>query len=578
MTREPRRPADPDALTDDGIAELVRDAAASWTMPPVRLDAPSWRERVRGPRARRVATARGWFGRVGRAASAAVALTLVGALVAVVLTRPAQGPGKIPEASPNASPGATSPLPRLLVNGDAPAPLELVVQTEQGDFARVDLAKGVIGGALTGARYGSDLRAAADGTMVCLCLSESLDVDGSPTRAEVTLKRYDAAGMLVATTPIESFSGEPDPRDVGRFIPDQPGHVFTAMSFSADGRYGFVGWSARAHPAWKSGIVVVDLLDGGIAGRLELPNGSTGDENSRRVVAAPRIVGSTESNGRLVARSWYEFSPPASESAYYTFGSDVFQVRFRGGGWSDLAPVPAAPGCGDAVLRGGALAGGGRWLACSREGSSQTVIRRLAPDGTLLGDTDVLGPAGIDGDATALSLDGTSLFAWNPATATLTAVDLSTGTTRTSHGQTARIGAGPLGGFGDWLAPAASAKSLLRGAVVVAPDGSRVYAIGVAGGGGGHESSGSSGIFVFDAATLASAGHWDPIADFVSLAVSRDGRFLYAAGMPGVDAAGSSRPDQAASITVFATVDGGTRLIAGQLGSGIITFRSPALD
>ena len=42
-------------LDDDAIAQLVRDTASGWVMPPVRLDAPAWRERILSPRDRRVA-------------------------------------------------------------------------------------------------------------------------------------------------------------------------------------------------------------------------------------------------------------------------------------------------------------------------------------------------------------------------------------------------------------------------------------------------------------------------------------------------------------------------------------------
>ena len=263
MTGDPRRPSGRPAADDASIEELVRDVVAAWTMPPVRLDAPSWRERVRGPRARRLDAARGWLARAGQAATAAVALTVVAALVAVVVTRPPVDPGKSAEPTGGPTQRATpepraTPLPKLLLEGAQPAPSELVVETEQGDFALVDLANGTIGGPLTGARYGSRVQVRADGSMVCLCLSESGNVGGSATNAEVTLDRFDASGKLVSSTPVESLAGEPDPRDAGQVIPERPPHVRTAMGFSAGGRYGFVGWSVRAHPAWRSGVIVVD--------------------------------------------------------------------------------------------------------------------------------------------------------------------------------------------------------------------------------------------------------------------------------------------------------------------------------
>jgi hypothetical protein len=296
------------------------------------------------------------------------------------------------------------------------------------------------------------------------------------------------------------------------------------------------------------------------------------------VVEAPRVVGSTGVGGLLVARGWHGWSPAASETAPFTFENEVFRVTFAGGGWSDLAPVPTASDCGDTVLHGGALPEGGIWLACQRGGAELTLLRRLGADGSLLGDVRVSGGAGIDGETTALSGDGSALFAWDPAAATLTRIDLATGETQTREGSSARLDAGPLAAFGHWLAPPVAAKTLLRGSVIVSPDGTRVYAIGIREGVNEREVTGSAGVFAFDADTLEVVGIWQPTADFVSLAVSADGRFVYAAGLPGFDAAGRVRLGQQASITVYDTVNGAPRLIAGQLPGGMLTFTEPALD
>lgn len=587
MTRDPRQPMTLEPVDDETIGLLVRDAADGWTMPAVRLDASSWRDRVRGPRARRVATARGWFGRLGQAATAAVALTVVAALVAVVLTRPPL-PGSSPVPSSGQTSGQTpgptaaaeaSGLPKLILEGDLPNPSKILVMTEQGDFALVDLEKGSIGPALTNGRYGSNLRVLADGSMVCLCLTESERVGESPTVMAVTLNRYEADGTLLSSTPIDTFTGQPDPRDEGRFVPERPQHVLTVLAFSADGGYGFVGWSLRAHPVWKSGIVTVDLSDGTVVDRLALPDSGTGDGEARRVVDAPSVVGTSASGGLLIKRTWFAFSPVTSSNASYMFDNDAYTAAFADGRFADVAQLRNVAGCGENVVRGGQIAGGGTWLACSSGGSYSTVVRRLGADGSLLGDTQVTGRAGIEGDMTALSPDGSRLFVWNPVTATLTRVDLATGETATGQAPIPAAAArGPLAAFGDWLAPVASAKSFLRGGVLLSPDGSRVYAIGVRSEATGPESGGSTGVFAFDANTLANIASWPPTADFVSLAVSGDGKFLYAAGLPGVDAAGQRNLRFSGSITVFDTADGSVRLIAGLLGGEMLSFGSAILD
>jgi hypothetical protein len=127
--------------------------------------------------------------------------------------------------------------------------------------------------------------------------------------------------------------------------------------------------------------------------------------------------------------------------------------------------------------------------------------------------------------------------------------------------------------FGRWMAPPVAAKVFLEPALVVSTDGTRAYGLGVDAL-GGDGSGGSRGLYAFDAATLEPLGHWPPTADFASLAISPDGRFVYAAGQSGVDATGSLAPYQA-SITVYDTVDGSVRLLAGSLGGDGLFFPGP---
>lgn len=127
---------------------------------------------------------------------------------------------------------------------------------------------------------------------------------------------------------------------------------------------------------------------------------------------------------------------------------------------------------------------------------------------------------------------------------------------------------------GQWIAPPVAAKSQLLPGMVLSPDGTRVYAIGVSS--PGATDRGSSGIFAFDASSLARLGSWAPTADFASIAVSADGLFVYAAAQGGIDAAGRTSPN-GSSVTVFDTSDGSVRLIAGALGSSDLWFANSTL-
>jgi len=465
-------------LTDAEIAELVHAAADSWTMPPVRLDAPAWRERVRGPRARRADALRHWLAPLGRAATGAVALTVAAALIAVLLTARVNDPGKSPAPSDGTTPQATdaarsTPLPKLIVNGDLPAPSKILARTEPNTFAIVDLVDGTVGAPLISGPYGSELRIRSNGVMTCLCLAESGFADGSATTATVRLDRFDASGQLTRSIPIESFEGAPDPRDEAQTSFDPLPHVLTAVSYDEGGAYGFVGWSYRAGLAWKSGLLVVDLRNGDIVSRRDLPEVSSGDEDSRTIVDAPRVVGQ-DGDQLVVSRVQAELSPVGSSNPSVNVDVDAYRVAFPGGILGDAAAVPGMSGCGDEVRFGGILADDGTWVLCTRGGTHQTRLRRVAGDGTVLNDVVLIGELGIEGDASVMSRDGSAVYVWAPSTATMTRVEIETGATSVGNGLTARAEPGPLAALGSWLAPVAAAKSFLASSVVLSADQSQI--------------------------------------------------------------------------------------------------------
>src|SRR3954470_22889588 len=90
----------PAAMDDDRLAELVRATAADWTLPPQRLDRPTWHDLVAVPRGGR---ARGRLPRI--------AIPLVGAVgvTVAVAFRPVWLDGTRPSAIIGASPSPTRP-------------------------------------------------------------------------------------------------------------------------------------------------------------------------------------------------------------------------------------------------------------------------------------------------------------------------------------------------------------------------------------------------------------------------------------------------------------------------------------
>ena len=571
-------------LGDAEIARIVRDVVDGWSMPPVRLDQPGWRDRIRSPRARRTASIRGWTGRLGQAAGAAVALTVGAALLGVWLTRPpgpasqTAVPSRTDSANSTPHPHSTQPLPsqlpKLFVEGDVPSPSHLVVSVESA-FAVVDLATGTIGKSLASGQWGTDVRRSPDGSLYCICLNGDSYTSGSFTHFQVVWKHYDAAGIAAATATIGDYTGGPDPQDAANL--EQAQHVAVHVTYASDPRLAYVGWTLHAHPVWKSGFVVVDVRDGSILQRIDLPDSADGTATSRTGVDAPRVVGSIGPGRLAVARPWYTLSPPISSNPTTVFGASVYAAAINGDHIAKFDPLPAASGCGGAVTAAGTIPGSGFWLGCVASDLRQVFLRRVADDGHMIGDTKVQAAGDLGGDASstsAVSPDGRAVFLWDPIAEILTRVDLATGDTSTGTGQTTAALGGPLSALGRWLTPTAAAKVLLSSGIAISPDGSRVYALGISlEGVAGADSSGSAGVFVFDTSSMAQVAHWNPTADFVSLAVSKDGRIVYAAGSPQFDANGTSTT-QAASITAFDAASGSIRLIAGQLGSGFLLFPS----
>lgn len=106
----------------------------------------------------------------------------------------------------------------------------------------------------------------------------------------------------------------------------------------------------------------------------------------------------------------------------------------------------------------------------------------------------------------------------------------------------------------------------------VSADGARVFTLGIESDSGARD---STGVYVFDAATLGPLGRWAAPADFDSIAVSDDGGYVYAAGSGGPTAAGNPGPEFGASITAYDASDGSVAALAGRLGIYDLTLGDP---
>jgi hypothetical protein len=392
-----------------------------------------------------------------------------------------------------------------------------------------------------------------------------------PTDLSLRLVAVDADGQLGAADEIRKVHGEPDPNermDLQYEIAD------AAVSLSSDGRTAFFAWTSRQGAAgWTSGIDVVDVTGATVTAStslpVERPAGTEGEPVTRN---APSVTLSPMGDRILVSDFWFveapnDPTPPA--------GVDRWTAPITGETVGTLSALPstAAQECGE--VDAGLIDSASYYIVCAGA-SPDATVNRVGLDGSAIGATVVPRTEEEFSAGSLVARVGDGLYLWDPVAAILSRVDLASGALTASTPPNGSLDAGPWDALtnlgrrlGRWIAPSAAAKLLLEPGIVVSPDGSRIYAIGVTS--AAPTDRGSTGVFAFNAASLALVGHWAPTADFTSIAISADGRFVYTAGLSGFDADGRSSSN-GGSITVFDASDGSVRLIAGDLGVSSLTF------
>jgi hypothetical protein len=205
----------------------------------------------------------------------------------------------------------------------------------------------------------------------------------------------------------------------------------------------------------------------------------------------------------------------------------------------------------------------------------------MNPGGTVLART-ALGGTGpsvetVSGGSEVVDAAAGLLYHWDPISRTLTRLDLATGsitgtvtaapTSASDAPGAADAGPVDLAGIGraigGWLAPSATAKTILQPGLALSPDGTRVYALGILP--PQNYISGSTGVDVFDTTSMRQVDHWAPLGDLVSIATSSDGRQVYVAAAAETTATGG-QTDRPGALFVYDAPNGRLHLIAGDLG------------
>ena len=356
-----------------------------------------------------------------------------------------------------------------------------------------------------------------------------------------------------------------------------------------NGRLLLLGRSVRHPPDWLIGLDVVDVASGRLVRSFEFgrrPSSASNQGASASApsspVATPRVVAGAyasppqaafSSDGRHVVLSLTE-SAEGHTTLWQTLVATISAGRLE-------EPKPLAR------ADSGELTGPCTWGFADGE----TLIRLCGPATDrprwvlerlrLNGGSDLIPLDLADGSwAYAHVLDARGrLWLWDPFGWWLTRVDLASGATQTRQLQRPTASAagdelgGLLQGLWAWFAPSAEAKMLIQPAMAFSPEAKRLYLVASASP-SPQDGAGSAGILVIDPDTLDVLDRWAPFADVGSIAVSADGRFVYAAGLPGVDASGAVARTWEASLAAYDACTGEVRLIVGRLGSSWLFFRA----
>ena len=490
---------------------------------------------------------------------AGLAAALAGAILLATVRVRLPDVAVAPSLGPRAS-GLVVPIPtRLpaLQRFDARAAAALApVPVFSGGLRWLDPTAGVISGPpFSGAR--GWIFAGSDGGAWCVCY----DAPWSPTGTieRTTIARYDPTGRQVSRTTVNEVQSDQKSSDA----------IERDAVRSPDGRYVYVAVAIRDVAGWS---IRLDQID--VTGRSRVANS----------VEVGRVELSAE--GTTLFEPVVRVSPDgASVRIAVPFldraalGQTVWP---RQSVWIVRPPVGLGPGVAGATIsevqdrlplvQPDCQAQG--WVTASIYATlcERTVDDRHVPIATLE-HVDGTGTEVQVGDPVGTTdlewlVDGTAgvIYRWSPFSHIVARLDAASGevTQRTDLIQSPAAAKPdtdvppPRPGRADWQ-PLVSAEAAATTRLAGSVDGSLLYAIGETGSIDGAGPSGplyaSTGIFVFDAASLGLVAHWKANAMYGQIGVSPDGRDVLAVGLEGMTTDGGVA-DWPASLTFHDATDG----------------------
>lgn len=373
---------------------------------------------------------------------------------------------------------------------------------------------------------------------VCLCWELPDGIDG-PTRLDL-IRRDDELHELARTTVFE-IEGSP-------VAGDMPAAYQVALDASPDGRTGYLLLSERGVEQWRVRLVSFDLLAGRQSATTDLIVLPQDD---------PSVILSAEAPTLRIASDGRHALAMAEIQRLTSFGTvtstrHAWVVGLDGGAFGTVIPTDAiADAAVDQAIepcawidfvRPDVIAKGCRYATGPAPGDEVFEIRRYDSAGHVLGrvPTDDVGTA-----LQRVLLDTTNgvAYAWAPDGHRLLALDLVDGGLRIARlpqdDLTPPAGVSLLEARPDrgdpvvWSSGRSATHWSGSRSMVGSGDGRLLYAVG-----NGPATDSTSGIWVFDTATLDVVERWPALAAYESLTLFENGRFLAALGRPGVTATG----------------------------------------
>lgn len=459
-----------------------------------------------------------------------------------------------PSSRPTIRPNPTSPpLPEHLILGDE-LPDERRLVFANG-LQALDMATGELGTPLHG--YDGNVISLGGEQLACAC-----PIRDSGVARGIRFERFDVDGQAIVENELVVWDGVESPPEMGETMTVQ-------LALAPERKRLYVFAAVRRPPSWTVELLTVDLTRGKLQARRQIAALPV-DLDEEPVPSPTGSIGRPGGppDGRYAWAQGLAVTPDGGTAMV-----SLNYATVRGGEWSGVNHewmVPLEDEAADPrPLAEDVLLPPDGWcygrpvfvdsiatIVCTpapgQPPGSSFVVRRVGIDGESAGAID-LGDALADYYPTpVVHPDTRALYIWNPTKHAMSRVNLASGTISVVQ-------------VPDVDQPGSFSRGYLGAepSVVLSPDGRRLYAIGV--GRGDSEVGSSSGIWVFDAATLELLDHWPAPAFFISLAVSADGRFVYAAGAANYEPSGR-QSGWPASITVYDARNGQVEVIHGQIG------------